>query len=64
MAKPAGDGVQLLYTSIVLLALTWFIFIPRVGMRISRKALGVDDMLMFIGLVGVNPATDSTQPSD
>lgn len=51
MVKPGGDGVALLYTSIVLLTLSWVVFIPRVAVRIWRKALGTDDYVMFCGLV-------------
>jgi hypothetical protein len=55
MVKPAGDGVALLYTSIVLLTLSWAVFVPRVGVRVWRKALGLDDYLMFCGLVSWVP---------
>ncbi|KAH8701912.1 hypothetical protein BGW36DRAFT_356056 [Talaromyces proteolyticus] len=51
MVDPAGDGVPLFYTSIILLALGWFVYVLRVGVRIWRKALGVDDMLMLMGLL-------------
>lgn len=53
MVKPAGDGVALLYTAIVLLTLSWVVFVPRVIVRIWRKALGLDDYLMFCGLVSM-----------
>jgi len=51
MGNAGGDGVPLLYTSIVLLVLTWLTCMLRGGVRIWRKALGLDDLLMFIGLV-------------
>lgn len=51
MVQPAGDGVQLLYASIVLLVLTWLTFILRMSVRVWRNASGWDDILMFIGLV-------------
>ncbi|EEA25217.1 hypothetical protein TMatcc_006559 [Talaromyces marneffei ATCC 18224] len=51
MVKPAGDGVPLLYTSIVLLSVSWTVFVLRVGVRLWRKALGLDDYLMFCGLL-------------
>lgn len=49
--QPGGDGVALLYSSILLLALSWVTFITRVATRIWRKALGLDDWLMFAGLL-------------
>ncbi|RDL30706.1 uncharacterized protein BP5553_10051 [Venustampulla echinocandica] len=51
MVQPAGDGVPLFYASAVLLALSWLTFITRVGVRIWRNALGLDDYSMFIGLL-------------
>ncbi|KFZ04955.1 hypothetical protein V501_08804 [Pseudogymnoascus sp. VKM F-4519 (FW-2642)] len=51
MVQPAGDGVPLLYTSIVLLAVTWLTFTTRISVRIWRKNSGWDDYLMFIGLL-------------
>jgi hypothetical protein len=54
MVKPAGDGIALLYTSILLLALSWVTYTTRVGVRVWRKALGSDDFLMFGGLVRVH----------
>jgi hypothetical protein len=49
--KVAGDGVMLLYCAIILLVLTWVFFSMRVGVRIWRKAFGMDDYLMFSGIV-------------
>ncbi|KFY36228.1 hypothetical protein V494_05202 [Pseudogymnoascus sp. VKM F-4513 (FW-928)] len=49
MVQPAGDGVPLLYTSIVLLAVTWLTFTTRIAVRIWRKNSGWDDLLMLIG---------------
>ncbi|CZR65919.1 related to integral membrane protein [Phialocephala subalpina] len=49
--QPKGDGVALLYTSILLLALSWATFATRLGVRIWRKALGLDDYAMFLGLL-------------
>ncbi|KAL7943588.1 hypothetical protein V8C42DRAFT_327922 [Trichoderma barbatum] len=51
MVQPAGDGVQLLYASIVLLILAWLTFTTRILVRVWRKASGWDDILMFIGLL-------------
>ncbi|EED21068.1 conserved hypothetical protein [Talaromyces stipitatus ATCC 10500] len=51
MVKPAGDGVSLLYTSIILLTFSWVVFAARVGVRVWRKALGLDDYLMLFGLL-------------
>ncbi|KAL7939184.1 hypothetical protein V8C35DRAFT_275038 [Trichoderma chlorosporum] len=51
MVKPAGDGVQLLWASIVLLALSWLTFMTRISVRLWRKSSGWDDILMFIGLL-------------
>ncbi|TVY23073.1 hypothetical protein LHYA1_G008191 [Lachnellula hyalina] len=48
---PRGDGIALLYTSIVLLALSWVTFVSRVGVRVWRRALGLDDFAMFIGIL-------------
>ncbi|ORY60841.1 uncharacterized protein BCR38DRAFT_308873, partial [Pseudomassariella vexata] len=51
MVKPAGDGVQLLYTSIVMMSLSWVMVISRVAVRRWIKAFGVDDWLMISGLM-------------
>ncbi|KAL3421925.1 hypothetical protein PVAG01_06081 [Phlyctema vagabunda] len=51
MVKPVGDGITLFYASILLMTFSWVIYSTRVGVRIWRKALGVDDLLMFIGLL-------------
>lgn len=51
MVKPAGDGQALFQASIVLLVLSWVTFITRVVVRVQRKALGIDDLLMCIGIV-------------
>lgn len=53
MVKPAGDGVELLLASIVLLVLTWLTFVLRMSVRVWRKSFGWDDILMFLGLVRV-----------
>ena len=50
----AGDGVALYYDAIILLVLTWVVFSMRVGVRIWRKAFGMDDSLMLIGIVRVH----------
>jgi hypothetical protein len=60
MVQPAGDGVPLFYAAVVLLALSWFTFIARATVRIWRKTLGLDDWLMFLGLVSVQK--DSLSP--
>jgi len=49
----AGDGVALYYCAIVLLVLSWICFSMRVGVRIWRKAWGMDDYLMLLGIVSV-----------
>lgn len=54
---PRGDGIALLYTSIVLLALSWVTFVSRVAVRVWRRALGLDDFAMFIGIVCVQLAS-------
>ncbi|KAJ4863504.1 hypothetical protein T069G_00034 [Trichoderma breve] len=51
MVEPAGDGLQLLHASIVLIILAWLTFIARTSVRVWRKALGWDDILMLIGLL-------------
>ena len=50
----AGDGVALLYCSIILLVLSWITVAMRVGVRIWRKVLGMDDYIMILGLVCVH----------
>lgn len=47
----AGDGVTLLYGAIVLLVLSWLTFFLRVAVRVWRKAWGMDDYLMLLGIV-------------
>lgn len=47
----AGDGVALFYGAIILLVLSWVTFTMRAGVRIWRKAFGVDDIFMLIGIV-------------
>jgi hypothetical protein len=49
----AGDGVALLYCAIVLLVLSWITFFLRVGVRVWRKAWGMDDYLMLLGIVSL-----------
>ncbi len=56
MVQPAGDGVPLLYASILLLILSWLTVISRAVVRIWKNVLGWDDWLMFIGIVRVQPA--------
>ncbi|OKL56914.1 hypothetical protein UA08_07739 [Talaromyces atroroseus] len=51
MVQPAGDGVPLFWTSILMLVISYLAFVPRVGVRIWRKTLGWDDLLMFLGLL-------------
>ncbi|KAJ4987870.1 hypothetical protein SVAN01_06600 [Stagonosporopsis vannaccii] len=50
-APVAGDGVALLYASIILLVLTWITVLMRVCVRIWRRVLGMDDYLMVLGLI-------------
>ena len=57
---PKGDGIALLYTSIVFLVLSWVTFVARVGVRVWRKALGMDDYAMAIGLVR-HPTSSGTE---
>jgi hypothetical protein len=47
----AGDGIALYYGAIVLLVLSWMVFPMRVGVRIWRKAWGMDDYFMLVGIV-------------
>ena len=47
----AGDGVALYYGAIVLLVLSLVVFPMRVGVRIWRKAWGMDDYFMLTGVV-------------
>ncbi|KAK7995325.1 hypothetical protein PG990_014098 [Apiospora arundinis] len=54
MAKVAGEGVPLLYLTIVFLILSWVTFVTRVGVRRWIDAFGSDDWLMGGGL---NPRT-------
>lgn len=49
----AGDGVALLYCAIVLLVLSWVTFLLRIGVRVWRKAWGMDDYFMLLGIVSV-----------
>ncbi|KAK8062427.1 hypothetical protein PG997_014524 [Apiospora hydei] len=50
MVNVAGDGVPLLYLTIVFLVLSWFIFVTRVGVRRWIHGFGTDDWLMGGGL--------------
>ena len=50
-SHPKGDGIALFYAAIVLLALSWITCVLRAGVRIWRATLGLDDILMGIGLV-------------
>lgn len=47
----AGDGVALLYGAIILLVLSWVTFTMRSGVRLWRKAFGLDDYFMLVGIV-------------
>ncbi|KAK8112771.1 hypothetical protein PG984_013297 [Apiospora sp. TS-2023a] len=51
MVKVAGEGVPLLYLTIVLLALSWVTYAVRVGLRRWIKEFGADDWFMGGGLV-------------
>lgn len=59
----AGDGVALFYGAIILLVLSWVTFTMRAGVRLWRKALGVDDYFMLIGIVS-SPALDEGNKTD
>jgi hypothetical protein len=47
----AGDGVALWYGAVIFLVLSWITFFMRVGVRVWRKAFGMDDIFMLIGIV-------------
>ncbi|KAI4681049.1 uncharacterized protein J4E88_005554 [Alternaria novae-zelandiae] len=47
----ARDGVALLYCAIILLVLSWIVFSMRVGVRMWRKAWGMDDYFMLVGTI-------------
>lgn len=49
--QPQGDGVTLLYASIVLLCFCYVTYGTRVATRLWRHSLGMDDHLMGLGLV-------------
>ncbi|KAL4727054.1 hypothetical protein ACLX1H_005954 [Fusarium chlamydosporum] len=51
MARVAGDGVALLYGTIVMLSLSWIFATLRLGVRKWKRNLGLDDWLMFAGLI-------------
>lgn len=51
MAPVAAEGVPLLYVTIIMLSFSWVAAIARLGVRIWKKNLGVDDWLMCAGLV-------------
>ncbi|RSL50650.1 hypothetical protein CEP54_011801 [Fusarium duplospermum] len=51
MAKVGGDGIPLLYLTIVTLSLSWVTVITRLGVRRWKMILGLDDWLMCVGLV-------------
>ncbi|KAF2017903.1 hypothetical protein BU24DRAFT_161861 [Aaosphaeria arxii CBS 175.79] len=49
--NPVGDGLVLLYGAIILLVLSWTFFLARLGVRIWKKAWGMDDYFMSVGIV-------------
>ncbi|KAI1344502.1 hypothetical protein F5Y15DRAFT_113403 [Xylariaceae sp. FL0016] len=51
MVQPAGDGVPLLYITIVMLILSWITFVARAAVRLKIQLFGVDDWLMGAGLI-------------
>jgi hypothetical protein len=51
MAPVAGEGVPLLYITIVMLTLSWIFATARIGVRRWKNNFGLDDWLMFTGLV-------------
>lgn len=53
MVDPAGDGVVLLHTTIAMLTLSWVVLCARLATRkwLKPEAMGMDDYLMFVGLV-------------
>lgn len=52
---PAGPGHMLLVLTIVGLVLCWLVVLLRLLTRKISQALGLDDLLMVIGLVGHIP---------
>jgi hypothetical protein len=56
MAPMAGEGVPLFYITIVMLTLSWIFATARIGVRRWKNNFGLDDWLMFTGLVCI---TDS-----
>ncbi|KAJ3543983.1 hypothetical protein NM208_g3287 [Fusarium decemcellulare] len=51
MSKVAGEGVPLLYVTIIMLALSWIFLLARLGVRKWKNILGLDDWLMCAGIV-------------
>ncbi|KAF4428925.1 hypothetical protein F53441_14038 [Fusarium austroafricanum] len=51
MIRPAADGVPLLYVTIVMLTLAWIFSVARLAVRRWKNNLGLDDWLMFAGLM-------------
>ncbi|RGP74454.1 integral membrane [Fusarium longipes] len=51
MAQVAGDGVPLLYVTITMLILSWIFASLRLWVRKWKRNLGLDDGLMFAGLI-------------
>ncbi|KAF5002378.1 hypothetical protein FGRMN_390 [Fusarium graminum] len=51
MSPLAGEGVPLFYITIVMLTLSWLFASARLGVRIWKRNFGLDDWLMFVGLI-------------
>ncbi|KAH6866081.1 hypothetical protein B0T10DRAFT_534383 [Thelonectria olida] len=51
MARVVAEGVPLLYVTILMLALSWVIFVARLAVCKWREILGLDDWLMCTGLI-------------
>jgi len=64
MVKVAGEGVPLLYLTIVLLVFSWVTYAVRVGVRRWIKEFGADDWFMGGGLVSLHQWSSILVPLD
>lgn len=51
MVEPAGNGLTLFIVTILMLVLSWLAVIARYAVRWKKGSIGLDDWLMFAGLI-------------
>lgn len=63
MGKLGGEGYASLYLASIMMGLCWIVVSARVFVRYWKNLIGLDDILMVVGLVGTPrlPRRDTTR---